>query len=101
MNKPYVKQFSETGELLNPINGFYPGKTFLGFAKDEKGNPDENKPMFFPNRQERRAKYGIKTNNRKPLSDREKLCRNVFVQSITNEFGQVIKRIKHKLTPQN
>jgi hypothetical protein len=101
MNKPYVKQYDDTGNLLNPINGFYPGKLFLGFAKDEEGN-DTKKPLFYHNRAERRSKKDkYTTNNRKPLSDREKLCRNVFVQSITNEFGQVIKRIKHKLTPQN
>jgi hypothetical protein len=95
MNKPYVKQYSEDGVLLNPINGFYPGKLFLGFMKDEEGN-DTKKPLFFPNRAERRAKRTkYTTNNRKPLSDREKLCRNVFVQSITNEFGKIIKRIKH------
>jgi hypothetical protein len=95
-NIPYVKQYDNTGKLLNPINGFYPGKLFLGFAKDENGKIDESKPMFYPNRAERRAKQDkYTTNNRKPLSDREKLCRNVFVQSITNEFGKIIKRIKH------
>jgi hypothetical protein len=69
MNKPYVKQYDDTGNLLNPINGFYPGKLFLGFAKDNNGNPNENKPMFFPNRKERRFKSKL-GNNRKVTKGR-------------------------------
>jgi hypothetical protein len=96
MNKPYVKQYDNTGKLLNPINGFYPGKLFLGYIKDEQGNEDKSKPLFYPNRAERRSKQQkYTTNNRKPLSDREKLCRNVFVQLIKNEAGKIVKRIKH------
>lgn len=63
MNTSYVKQFSETGELLNPIqNGFYPGKTFLG-------NDINGKPILFPNRKERRFK-SKSGNNRKVTEGR-------------------------------
>lgn len=65
MNKPYVKQYDNTGKLLNPINGFYPGKTFLGFMKDEKGNEDKSKPLFYPNRAERRAMMKKRLSNPK------------------------------------
>ena len=98
MNKPYVKQYDNTGKLLNRINGFYPGKLFLGFAKDEEGKIDESKPMFYPNRAERRAKRTkYTTNNRKPLSDREKLCRNVFVQLIKAKTVYVKDRVENGL----
>lgn len=82
MNKPYVKQFSETGELLNPINGFYPGKTFLGFAKDEKGVEDTSKPMFYPNRAERRNKPKL-GNNRKVTKGRLQFRQFIAAKTVT------------------
>ena len=33
MNKPYVKQYNEVGELLNPIERYYESKTYLGMRK--------------------------------------------------------------------
>lgn len=57
MNTPYIKQFNEMGELLNPINKRYQSKTYLGLDINED-------PMFYPNRKERRLKVGT-LNNRK------------------------------------
>ena len=43
MNRPYVKQYDANGDLINPIDGFYPSKTV---------RPEF--PNGFPNRRERR-----------------------------------------------
>ena len=67
MNKPYVKEYNSEGVLLNPVETSNTGKALLGF------NP-EGKPMFYPNRKERRRmKYSRKLfNNRKPINTRKK-----------------------------
>ena len=79
MNKPYVKQFNDSGELLNPLqNGFYPGKTFLGFNNDKK-------PMFFPNRAERRYK-AKQHNNRVNACKRGKNSRLSFIQVVPEKW---------------
>lgn len=88
MNKPYVKQFSETGELLNPINGFYPGKTFLG-------NDINDKPIFFPNRKERRFKSKL-GNNRKVTKGRlhfkQVISANTVFKTVKDENGNLVKK---------
>lgn len=89
MNTPYVKQFSQTGELLNPIvNGFYPGKTFLGNDKD-------GKPIFFPNRKERRSKSKL-CNNRKVTKGRlhfkQVIPANTVTKIVEDENGNLVKQ---------
>jgi len=111
MNKPYVKQLDSDGNILNPINGFYPGKLFLGFAKDEKGNDIQSKPLFFPNRAERRFKPK-QCNNRKNSCSRGKNSRMYSIQiipaktvEIKDDSGIITKKylnqkvIIHKQTP--
>jgi len=43
MNRPYVKQFDANGDLINPINGYFPSKRI-----------NKHFPEGFPNRRERR-----------------------------------------------
>lgn len=43
MNRPYVKQFDAEGDLINPINGYFPSK-----------RTNKAFPSGFPNRRERR-----------------------------------------------
>jgi len=59
MNRPYVKQYDASGQLINPIDGFYPSKTI---------RPEF--PLGFPNRRERRdalVNQKRKFNNKKGL----------------------------------
>jgi len=96
MNTPYVKQFNESGDLLNPIqNRFYPGKTFL--FHDSNG-----KPVYYPNREERRRKS--KFNNRPLSNSRDVNPRLHFIQiinpnavwkTITDELGNLVKELKN------
>lgn len=70
MNKPYVKEYSSEGVLLNPIvkDDFVGGKTFLGYNR-------EGEMVFFPNRKERKNIKSSKNhhfNNRKPINTRGK-----------------------------
>lgn len=56
MNKPYVKQFDDNGNCINPIIGKYESKVFLGTKKVvDEFQQTRYIQMFFPNRKERRS----------------------------------------------
>ena len=56
-NKPYIKKFDSSGELLNPIIERYESKTFLGTQKiTDEFNQVRYVPVYLPNRRERRGK---------------------------------------------
>ena len=61
MNEPYVKQFDENGDLLNPIKDKYESKTFLKMEVNELTK--EETPLYSPNRKERRMSNRTKNLN--------------------------------------
>ncbi len=76
INKPYVKQYSEDGVLLNPVEKNEPqgGKTFIG-------NNAHGEPIFYPNRTERKRKSKL-FNNRKPVNKRGKFIPGRITKAI-------------------
>lgn len=72
MNTPYVKKYDENGKLLNPIDGRYESKTYLGTKKvvDPITKVTRFVPQYAPNRRERRAiEKDMKKQNKKPRAN--------------------------------
>ena len=80
MNKPYVKQFNENGEIANPINGAY----LHSFKNREKRREPLQKNPFMGN--SKGWKITVTVNS--------KYYR--YVQTVFEKYtGKVLKRINH------
>ena len=91
INKPYVKVYEEKdGEMViaNPIEKKYPGRTFLGNAKDKFGNDE---PIFMKNRTELRALTRKMGRNRARTNGRQFIMEPVYSDDVLKglyEAGQ-------------
>lgn len=85
MNKPYVKQYNEVGELLNPIERYYESKMYLGIRKGLIQNTVV--PYYYPNRKERRTKNEVKPGKKTPFQ-------NSFLDNVWLKIKRKLRMVK-------